>query len=298
MLENLNQVATKPQRVVILGAGGFVGSATVKNLQAKGIETLSITREQVDLEKPNAAHALAEFIQPNDVLVMLATIAPAKNAEQMISNLNMMQAVCEVVKDKAAMLSQFVYISSDAVYADDVSLATEDSKMQPSSFHGMMHAARELMLKAVAGNVPVAILRPSILYGMNDPHNSYGPNRFFRLVQQGKSVGLFGNGEEKRDHIFIDDVAEIIALSIMHRSKGVLNIATGESPSFREVAEKIVKLSETAVAIEPTARQNPITHRHFDITACHQAFPSFKYTSIDAGLAKVQQQYQDAKEYA
>lgn len=293
MLQHLNSVETKPSRVVVIGAGGFVGSTTVKNLQSKDIATVAIAREQVDLLQANAEHALAEFIQPNDALVILATIAPCKNAAQLIDNLQMMQTVCNVIKDKAAQLSHVVYISSDAVYADDVALATEDSKQQPSSFHGMMHMARELMVKAVVGNIPLAILRPSILFGLKDPHNGYGPNKFFRLAQQEQTITLFGGGEEQRDHIYIEDVAEVIALTLMHRSKGTLNIATGKSHSFRDIADQVVMIAAKNVKVEPTARQNPITHRHFDITACRQAFPSFKYTDLTAGFKKVQQEYSE-----
>jgi UDP-glucose 4-epimerase len=292
MLENLNATATKPQRVVIIGAGGFVGSTTAKNLQAKGIETVNITRQQLDLLQPNAQHTLAEFIQQGDALLVISAIAPCKNSEQLISNLQMLRPVCEVIKDKSALLSHVVYISSDAVYADDVALATEESKMQPSSFHGMMHAARELMIKSAAAAVPLAILRPSVLFGLKDPHNGYGPNKFFRLARENKTLGLFGGGEEQRDHIFIEDVAEVIALTLMHRSKGTLNIATGTSFSFKDIADKVVKLSGTTAAVEPSARQNPITHRHFDITACRQAFPTFKYTTMDSGLSTVWEQYQ------
>ena len=32
------------------------------------------------------------------------------------------------------------------------------------------------------GGVPVGILRPTLVYGANDPHNGYGPNRFRRLA--------------------------------------------------------------------------------------------------------------------
>lgn len=293
MLQHLNAIPSKPQRVIILGAGGFVGNATLQNLKSKNIATLSITRQEVDLLKPHAQHALAEFIQPNDALVIISAVAPCKNYDQLIINLQMMQAVCNTVKDKANLLSHIIYISSDAVYADDVALATEDSKVQPSSFHGMMHAARELMIKSVAGHIPLAILRPSILFGLADPHNGYGPNKFFRLAHQSQNITLFGGGEEQRDNIFIEDVAEIIALTLSHRSKGILNIATGISHSFKEVADLVVKTTNKAIAVEPTVRQNPITHRHFDITACRQAFPSFVYTDIATGLQKVQQQFME-----
>jgi nucleoside-diphosphate-sugar epimerase len=291
MLKHLNATAMQPARVVILGAGGFVGSTAAHNLRAKGIKTLEVTRDQVDLQHADAASKLTALLQAGDVLLIAAAIAPCKNGEQLLANIQMQHAICEAIKSKNADLTQVVYISSDAVYADDVALANEDSKMQPSSFHGMMHAARELMLKGVCGAVPLAILRPSVLYGFNDPHNGYGPNRFFRLANEEKNITLFGGGEELRDHIYVNDVAEIIAQTMLHRSHGALNVATGQSHSFKEIADKVVKLMAADVVVEATPRQNAITHRHFDITACRQAFPEFRYTTLDAGLALVQKEY-------
>jgi UDP-glucose 4-epimerase len=152
----------------------------------------------------------------------------------------------------------------------------------------MMHAARELMLKTDV-KVPLAILRPSLLYGARDPHNGYGPNRFRRLAEKGETITLFGEGEEQRDHIYIDDVARLVALVLSHRSRGTLNIATGVSTSFREIAEKVVSLSGKRPEIRGTPRQNPITHRHFDITDCLKTFPQFRYTPLQDGLTRAVQ---------
>jgi len=286
VLEHVNEIDANPKRVVIIGAGGFVGRHVAQNLADKNIPTVSVTRKEVDLLQSDAQDKLSAILQPEDALVVISAIAPCKSAEQLISNLQMIQPVCEVVRDKAEELSHVVYISSDAVYADDVSLATESSKVEPSSFHGMMHAARELMIKSAAGNMPVAILRPSVLYGAEDPHNGYGPNRFFRLAKDNQNITLFGGGEEQRDHIYIEDVAEVVAQTLLHRSKGTLNIATGKSISFREIADKVVEIAKSAAKVEPTDRKNPITHRHFDVTACRKAFPSFNYTAIEIGLTK------------
>lgn len=293
MLENLNTSAIKPKRVVVLGAGGFVGKHLVENLSIKEIPTLAITRNQVDLLKDNAEHALAECLEPGDALVIISAIAPAKDYNQMIDNLEMMKPVCNVLKNKSPELSQIIYISSDAVYSDEASLVSEDSPKEPTSFHGMMHAARELMLKSVVGNTPFAILRSSILYGVGDPHNSYGPNRFMRMAQQNQTIKLFGGGEETRDHIYIRDVAEVISLVLQHKSKGTMNIATGDSVSFKFVADQVAKVTETGVAVETTERQNPITHRKFDITTCNRAFPKFTYTKFAEGITIVQQEMKE-----
>jgi nucleoside-diphosphate-sugar epimerase len=148
-----------------------------------------------------------------------------------------------------------------------------------------MHLAREIMLRA-ALKLPLAILRPTLIYGAKDPHNGYGPNRFRRLAAKGEAITLFGEGEEKRDHVHVHDVAALVSAVVQHRSTGTLNIATGRSVSFREVAEMIAALS-SPVEIRGTPRQNPITHRHFDITDCLKAFPEFHYISLRDGLARV-----------
>ena len=106
-----------------------------------------------------------------------------------------------------------------------------------------MHLARELMLKATV-KAPFAVVRSTLIYGEGDPHNGYGPNRFRRLAAAGQEIVLFGEGEERRDHVLVDDVAEIVCRVIEHRSRGTLNIATGEVYSFRDIAERVAAMAK------------------------------------------------------
>jgi nucleoside-diphosphate-sugar epimerase len=80
-------------------------------------------------------------------------------------------------------------------------------------------------------------------------------------------------------------VAALVSATLHQRSTGTLNIATGKSTSFREVAEMVAAHSGGSVEIRGTPRQNPITHRHFDIVDCLKAFPDFHYISLRDGLA-------------
>ena len=70
-----------------------------------------------------------------------------------------------------------------------------------------------------------------------------------------------------------------------HRSSGVLNITTGLSRSFREVAELVASFRGRYVEIQTTPRVNRITHRHFDISAHLRAFPTFM--SLATGLSQM-----------
>jgi nucleoside-diphosphate-sugar epimerase len=150
-----------------------------------------------------------------------------------------------------------------------------------------MHLAREVLFRCEL-KAPLAVMRPSLLYGAGDPHNGYGPNRFRRLAAKGQEIVLFGEGEERRDHVFIDDVAELVVRALYRRSQGTLNLATGVAYSFRSIAEKVVALSGRRVAIRATPRNGPMPHdgyRAFEITECKESFPDFRYTSLEDGLA-------------
>jgi UDP-glucose 4-epimerase len=284
MLEHKNMVPTKPARVVMIGAGGFVGSAITAQLAVDGVSVLPLTRRELDLLAGDAPAKLKGLFRPGDSVVMVSAIAPAKTVPVLMQNLKMAEAVCVALSE--AEIAHLVYVSSDAVYADDANPVTERSYVAPSTIHGMMHAARELMLKSTA-HAPTAMLRPTLIYGAADPHNGYGPNRFRRQAAKGGPIVIFGEGEERRDHVFIDDVAQVASLVLFHRSAGALNVATGVATSFNDIAHMVAKqFPGTAIKNEPRQGPRPhLLHRHFDITECLKAFPTFHYTQLEKGLA-------------
>jgi len=237
----------------------------------------------------DASQKLHAALKPNDSVVMVSAIAPAKNVAMLMQNLRMAEAVCEALT--AAPIHHLVYISSDAVYADDANPVTEESYCAPSTPHGMMHAARELMLKT-ATQAPVSMLRPTLVYGAGDPHNGYGPNRFRRQAQRGEPIPLFGEGEEQRDHVSVDDVAELARLILFHRSRGALNAATGVATSFNRIAHIVAAQFGNKSEVQEIPRSVPrphLAHRFFDITACRQAFPAFRFTPLEEGLAQARE---------
>ena len=283
MLEHTNPVATKPARVVIIGAGGFVGGAIARQLVADEVDVLPLTRKDIDLLSDDAATRLKRLLRPHDSVVMVSAIAPAKTVPVLMQNLKMGEAVCAALSE--AEIAHLVYISSDAVYADDANPVTERSYLAPSTIHGMMHAARELMLKNTA-HAPVTMLRPTLIYGAADPHNGYGPNRFRRQAVRGEPILIFGEGEERRDHVLIDDVAKLASLVLFHRSAGALNVATGVSTSFFDIAQMVMmQFPGSMIKSLPREGARPhLLHRHFDNTECLKAFPMFHYTRLEKGL--------------
>lgn len=289
MLTHQNPTPVAPARVVVLGARGFVASNLIQHLSAAGVPVLGLSSADLDLTEAASVTALTATLRADDALVFVSALTPdrGKDIATMMRNLRMGQHVCAALTAKPC--AHVVYVSTDAVYDDNANPVREISCAQPSGFHGMMHVARERMLIETlnASRTPLALLRPSLLFGPGDTHNGYGPNRFVRTALADKTIALFGGGEEKRDHVFIDDVSAITARVLGHRSAGVLNIATGTSHSFREVADCVRLLCGDAVEIKPSARANPVTHRHFDVSALLATFPDVRLTELRTGLERM-----------
>jgi nucleoside-diphosphate-sugar epimerase len=154
-----------------------------------------------------------------------------------------------------------------------------------------MHLAREIMLKQTLAKTPIAVLRPTLIYGAQDTHNSYGPNRLRRAAHKDGRITLFGAGEETREFIAVEDVVNLILLVVQHRSCGTLNLATGHPISYAALAKLVAaQFLPNIIEIVDTPRQNPITHRAFDVTAMRSSFPQFILTALEGGLATAHRQ--------
>src|SRR3989344_1712873 len=189
MITHQNAQSRKPTRVVLLGARGFIGAAIRRQIEAQGIPAIAPTSAELNLAEA-AAGKLAALLKPSDAVVMLAALTPDKGRDiaTLMKNLTMMQSVCAAIEKSGC--AHFVYFSSDAVYDTAVSRVTEDTPASPQDLYGAMHYTREIMARNLA-KVQVLVLRPTLVYGLGDTHNSYGPNRFRRAAQKDGKITLF-----------------------------------------------------------------------------------------------------------
>jgi UDP-glucose 4-epimerase len=286
MLVHRNPTARTPSRVVVLGARGFVAARLIHMLESEGIACLAVGSAVVDLTAPTAAGQLARMLSSGDALVVTSALTPEKGRDRrtFLKNIAMIESLCSYLA--IASCAHVVYVSSDSVYDSRFSEINEETPCESSDLYALAHIVREKLLAEAcqSANIPLANVRPCAIYGAGDTHDSYGPNRFLRTARREGKITLFGQGEEERDHVYIDDVARIIQECLLFRSAGVVNAVSGTALTFREVACKIAAAIGTPVAIETAPRRVPSAHKRFDPTALFQAFPSFVVTSLDAGI--------------
>jgi UDP-glucose 4-epimerase len=287
MLTHRNAHPEKPARVVVLGAGGVLGKALLKRLKTDGIAVLGLGSSEIDLTEPTAAEELLALLRADDAVVFLSALTPDKGRDiaTLIKNLRMAEAVASAVA--AVQCRHVVYMSSDAVYPFGNGTVDEATPADPIDLYGVMHKAREvMMISAVPANA-LAILRCTLVCAADDTHNSYGPNRFRRQAAKEGKITLGGEGKETRDHVFADDVAELLRLVLVHRSAGLLNAVSGRSYSFAEVAHIVAATFDPPVGVSFAGGGGAVTHRHFDATALHQVFPNFHFQPLEAVVAEV-----------
>jgi UDP-glucose 4-epimerase len=229
---------------------------------------------------------LAKRLRPGDALVMLAAVNPGRrhDEEAFLANVGMASAVCRAIRD--AECAQVVYISSDAVYPFIPTAIQEHVAPLPATLYAHMHLARETMLRALE-SPPVTVLRLTQVYGAGDPHNAYGPTRMIRSALTEGRIVLYGSGEETRDHICVDEAVAAIVGVLTMRSRGLVNVATGRSISFADLAELVRRTCGGSIAIEHEPRRMPVLHRRFDTRELKVAFPAHVSIPLEAGIAKM-----------
>lgn len=294
MLRHLSYAA--PKRVLIVGRG-FIGGALADRCLREGWDHVVFGRPATagpdydGLLVDDEGRPLEAVAQPDDTAVILAARTPDRDrtrggpdARSTLANISLASRIAAGLR---AVKHHAIYISSDAVYAPTALPITEETPAAPGDLYGAAHRTRELIM-ARELSAPIAVLRPCAVYGNGDTHNAYGPNRFVRQALKNEGIDLIGDGDDRRDHIYIGDVIDIIARVIERRSEGVLNLATGSAFSFREIAEFVVAMSRRSVDILHNDR--PVgavaTSREFDITALRAAF-SYVPTKLLTGIAEM-----------
>lgn len=274
-----------PKRVVVIGKNGFVGSSIIHRLTKEQTTIIKVGRDDIDLVCESATEFLSSIIEDDDVVIFAAGEVPVRSVKQFNSNLTGLENFVESISSKN--LRQLIYISSDAVYMDSSQALTEDSIRSPLNLHGLMHLTREVILQNSIHVNQLCIVRPTLIYGLADPHNGYGPCSFYKLAKKCNDIVLFGNGEEERDFIHISDVAEIVVSITMKRFTGELNLATGKVYSFYEIAHFISELFGAKSKVISTTRNGPMPHngyRPFNIRKLTSFFPEHQSCSIYDGL--------------
>lgn len=269
-----------PRRIVLIGAGGFVGSHLMRRFQDGPTEFVAVSVREVDLTKD--AKPLAHHLDAQTAVVMTAGVKRqwGDTIEAFQQNVSMAVNVARLLQSHP--VQRFVYFSSAAVYGEEHhnEAITEETAIRPTSYYGAAKFASECVLQKTLGGAFVA-LRPPLIYGPGDTSKSYGPSGFVHAVQHGEMVTLWGEGDEKREFVYVLDVVEIVARLVRVDFSGTLNIASGKAWTFRQAAD----LAGGTIHTKP--RSKPKVDHGFNNALLTSLFPDFTFTSLGEGIRQM-----------
>lgn len=250
------------KRTLVLGGTGFIGQALTRLMTEEGMDFFSVGSKDINLESEDAHEEVSHLANQCSSVVFLSAIAPTKTITDLRRNALITESVCKGLA-QSPTIKHLTVVSSDAVYSSRDSFVSEATVPAPDSLHGVMNLSREIACSQI-GIDKVMIVRPTGVYGPGDTHNSYGPNRFARQLLQQESIQIFGHGYGVRDHVFVDDVADLIVGAVVSQLAGVSNAVSGSSIAFRDVANLLMSLSPRPSDIAYIGEEQQPTVRYYE----------------------------------
>ena len=221
--------------VLLLGGNGFIGSALAKRLQQDKVPVFIVGRNNVG--------TLAQVLPQCATVVHLASATtPGSSASQPsleLANLGLTLHLLDLMRTQPE--SRLIFFSSGGtVYGNPDRLpVTEDSPIAPLSNHGAGKAAQEAFCTAFrAKGHAVTILRPSNAYGPGQTmRHSFGLVRtMLEHARSGTPIEIWGDGENVRDFIYIDDIVEASTRLIKSPpDSGIYNLGSGIGYSINQL---------------------------------------------------------------
>ncbi|MDI6771693.1 MAG: NAD-dependent epimerase/dehydratase family protein [bacterium] len=294
-------------RVLITGGAGFIGSHIADAHLARGDEVTVV--DSLVAGRREFVGAAARFYQM-DIRDPLLRDAFERTRPQLVSHHAAQVSVSVSVREPlldaeinvlgtlrvAALAAEygaerFIFASTGgALYGEPEQLpADEATPILPMSPYGCAKAAAEgyLGLYRRLHGLPICCLRYANVYGpRQDPHGEAGVVAIFaRALLAGESPTIFGDGEQTRDFVHVDDVARANLMAADRRVEGAFNIGTGSGTSvntiFRVLARKI---GATVPPLYASPRSGDVSHIRLDAGAARRHLGWTPMVSLEDGL--------------
>ena len=113
---------------------------------------------------------------------------------------------------------------------------------------------------------------------------------FSNLIRQGKDINIFEDGEEARDFVFIDDIAEATVRGVLldEANGNIFNVGTGIGISVMDVARKLNDLYDgnSNITVSGQFRIGDIRNNYADIESMKKTLKFEPKTSFEEGIIK------------
>jgi GDP-4-dehydro-6-deoxy-D-mannose reductase len=262
----------RPTKVLITGAGGFVGGHLTAALRAHNRDwTLDAPGGAVGVDVTNA-QAVEHWIRDSQpaILVHLAAVAaiPASVKDPRLAWRVNLDGVLNVVLalQEHAPSAHLLFVSSAEVYGESLNTdipVNEGALLQPVNPYAASKAAADILVRqAMAAGLSVTVARPFNHTGPGQSETFVAPNFASQIarIEAGLQppVIAVGSLDDERDFLDVNDVVSAYRLLLNRReepqARGVFNVASGESTRIGDVLERLLSLAKVRIQVtaDPT----------------------------------------------
>jgi len=237
-------------RVLVTGGAGFIGRRLVMTLRASGAEVTVVDRHPPqdpdvrsvvgDLRDPSVA---AQAVSPGtDVIIHLAAVTSVLRSvtdpvETYRTNVDATATLLELARQRG--VAAFLLASTNAVVGNvGQTVITEQTPTLPLTPYGATKAAAEMLLSAYSASYGVAgcALRFTNVYGpgMKEKDSNFVP-RVMRAARDDLGIQVYGDGNQVRDLVHVDDIVAGILLAWRTGAVGPLILGAGQACSVNDI---------------------------------------------------------------
>jgi UDP-glucose 4-epimerase len=289
-------------RVVVTGGAGFIGRRVVRALLDAGAHVTVADREPYEHDN-EAAVVRGDLRDPavrrdavpegTDLIVHLAASTSVLMSIQdpagtYDNNVEVTAGLLELARERE--VPGFVFASTNAVTGDvGTAVINERLPLRPLTPYGATKAAAEMLMSSYAAvfGLNATALRFANVYGPGMRHKDSFVPRLMRAAAAGTGVQIYGDGEQLRDYVHVDDIVQaIVATGGMERS-GPLSIGSGRSDSVNDLVAAARTVTGAEIPVEHVpAKAGEMPAVILDISAARAAGYEPRHT-LETGLATV-----------
>ena len=304
-----NRHELKGKTILVTGGAGFVGSHIVDRLSPDNnvivldnlfIGSMSNLEQSKDLITFVQGDILDESLvkslvaESDFVFHLAAHVGNIRSLQDpyfdMEVNIKGMINLLQACRD--SNVKRLVYSSSGAIFGEAIHLPIdEEHPLNPESPYAVSKLAAEKYCFAFykVYGIPTTSVRYFNIYGPRQDTSEYANaiSIFLDKIRQGEPLTIFGDGEQTRDFIFIQDVvtANILAATEPAAEGEIFNIATGQATSINQLIEIIREVSGKEIqTIYSAPRAGEVRHSRANIGKAEKLLGYRPKTSLKEGL--------------
>jgi nucleoside-diphosphate-sugar epimerase len=303
-----------PDRYLVTGGAGFIGSHIVENLLADGhhvrvlddfssgrLENLAFATSHPRLEVVQGD--VRDFAQMRRVMKGIdgvfheaAMVSVPQSVEQpeLSADVNARGTAHVLGAAREAGVRRVVFASSSAVYGDDAPVpVTEEAAPAPMSPYGVDKLYGEhlgTLYDSLYGLETCALRYFNVFGPRQDPSSMYSGviSIFVEGLRSGRPLTIYGDGEQSRDFVYVADVVRANRLAMATPARGfrALNVGRGERTTLNELVKIVGRLAGKDVSVSyGPPRAGDVRHSQADVMRIRSELGWMPAWSLEAGLA-------------